>query len=183
MAMVVMCASRSSYPSPQRRLGSRFRSPCCRQKRDARLRRHDGKRGVQLPDRSRWRWWSCVHPVPLVRHPSAGWGPAFVPRVAARSGMPAFAGMTARGDKKFRTVPDGDGGHVCVPFLLSVTPAQAGVPLSFPVAAVQSGMPTFAGMTARRDHKSKIVRCGSSRFSFTRTRKVTASLPSTMRWS
>ena len=34
-----------------------------------------------------------------------------------------------------------------------------------------------------KDHKSRTSRAGSSRHSFTRTRKVTASRPSTMRWS
>ena len=33
------------------------------------------------------------------------------------------------------------------------------------------------------DYRSSTSRSGSSRLSFTRTRKVTASLPSTMRWS
>lgn len=35
----------------------------------------------------------------------------------------------------------------------------------------------------RRDHRSRTSRCGSSRLSLTRTRKVTASRPSTILWS
>ena len=38
-----------------------------------------------------------------------------------------------------------------------------------------------AACDAKADHRSSIKRSGSSRPSFTRTRKVTASLPSTMR--